>query len=206
MPLTPAWPRCWPAACSSRISTASAAKRSCSSIRRKRARSRRSSARAGRRSAVDVDWYVSRRKTLDGAGLDPAVVPGALHAALTVLEKWGTMSFEEVAARAIQYAEHGFPMRTSTARAIEQPAEVLRALARQPALLAEAGRHDVQAGRDDQAADARAHAAADGRGRTRRQGARAGPPASSPRAIASTKATSPARWWRSCRSTARRST
>src|SRR5262245_15682553 len=36
--------------------------------------------------AVDVDWYVSRKKTLDGSGLDPAVVPGALHAALTVLE------------------------------------------------------------------------------------------------------------------------
>src|SRR6266850_6741110 len=43
--------------------------------------------------AVNVDWYLSRKKTLDGAGLDPAVVPGALHAALTVLEKWGTMSF-----------------------------------------------------------------------------------------------------------------
>ncbi len=42
--------------------------------------------------AVDVDWYLSRNKTLDGAGLDPAVVPGALHAALTVLEKWGTMT------------------------------------------------------------------------------------------------------------------
>ena len=68
--------------------------------------------------AVDVDWYLSRNKTLDGAGLDPAVVPGALHAALTVLEKWGTMTFEEVAAPAIDYAEHGFPMRDSTARAI----------------------------------------------------------------------------------------
>ena len=68
--------------------------------------------------AVDVDWYLSRNKTLDGAGLDPAVVPGAIHAALTVLEKWGTMSFEEVAAAGIGYAENGFPMRTSTARAI----------------------------------------------------------------------------------------
>ena len=68
--------------------------------------------------AVDVDWYLSRNKTLDGAGLDPAVVPGALHAALTVLEKWGTMSFEEVAAPGIGYAENGFPMRNSTARAI----------------------------------------------------------------------------------------
>ena len=70
--------------------------------------------------AVDVDWYVSRNKTLDGAGLDPAVVPGALHAALTVLEKWGTMSFEEVASAGIAYAEHGFPMRSSTANAIRR--------------------------------------------------------------------------------------
>lgn len=68
--------------------------------------------------AVDVDWYVSRNKSLEGAGLDPAVVPGALHAALTVLEKWGTMSFEEVAAPGLAYAENGFPMRTSTAAAI----------------------------------------------------------------------------------------
>ena len=70
--------------------------------------------------AVDVDWYLSRKKTLDGAGLDPAVVPGALHAALTVLEKWGTMSFEEVAAPGIGYAENGFPMRNSTAQAIQR--------------------------------------------------------------------------------------
>jgi gamma-glutamyltranspeptidase/glutathione hydrolase len=69
--------------------------------------------------AVDVDWYLSRRKTLQGEGLDPAVVPGALHAALTVLERWGTMSFEDVVAPAIGYAEHGFPMRPSTARAIQ---------------------------------------------------------------------------------------
>jgi gamma-glutamyltranspeptidase / glutathione hydrolase len=70
-------------------------------------------------SAATVDWYLSRQKTLEGAGLDPAVVPGALHAALTVLERWGTMSFEEVATPAIDYAEKGFPMRQSTARAIQ---------------------------------------------------------------------------------------
>jgi gamma-glutamyltranspeptidase/glutathione hydrolase len=70
--------------------------------------------------AVDVDWYLSRKKSLDGAGLDPAVVPGALHAALTVLEKWGTMSFEEVAAPGIAYAENGCPMRNSTAQAIQR--------------------------------------------------------------------------------------
>src|SRR5262247_4646359 len=31
-----------------------------------------------------IDWYTTRNKTLNGKGLDPAVVPGALHAALTV--------------------------------------------------------------------------------------------------------------------------
>jgi gamma-glutamyltranspeptidase/glutathione hydrolase len=66
-----------------------------------------------------IDWYNARGKTLNGEGLDPAVVPGALHAALTVLEQWGTMSFEQVAARAIEYAEQGFPLRPRTAHAIE---------------------------------------------------------------------------------------
>ena len=70
--------------------------------------------------AVDVDWFVSRGKSLQGEGLDPAVVPGALHAALTVLEKWGTMSFEDVSRSAIAYAEGGFPMRLSTAQGIER--------------------------------------------------------------------------------------
>jgi gamma-glutamyltranspeptidase/glutathione hydrolase len=70
--------------------------------------------------AVDVDWYLSRKKTLQGEGLDPAVVPGALHAALTVLETWGTMSFEDVAQPAIGYAANGFPMRASTAAAIQK--------------------------------------------------------------------------------------
>jgi gamma-glutamyltranspeptidase/glutathione hydrolase len=69
--------------------------------------------------AVNVDWYLSRKKNLNGEGLDPAVIPGALHAALTVLEKWGTMSLREVAAPAIDYAEKGFPLRQSTARAIQ---------------------------------------------------------------------------------------
>jgi gamma-glutamyltranspeptidase/glutathione hydrolase len=76
--------------------------------------------------AVDVDWFLSRGKTLQGAGLDPAVVPGALHAALTVLEKWGTMSFEDVSRSAIAYAEGGFPMRTSTAQGIGRQLEFFK--------------------------------------------------------------------------------
>src|SRR6185503_17357835 len=75
-------------------------------------------------AAVNVDWYKSRNKTLDGSGLDPAVVPGAIHATLTVLEKWGTMTFEEVAGPAIDYAEKGFPMRESTATAIARQSKL----------------------------------------------------------------------------------
>ncbi len=70
--------------------------------------------------AATIDWYTSRNKTLAGDGLDPVVVPGAPHAALTVLERWGTMPFAKVAARAIAYAREGFPLRPRTASTIER--------------------------------------------------------------------------------------
>jgi gamma-glutamyltranspeptidase/glutathione hydrolase len=68
---------------------------------------------------ASIDYYLSKGKNLQGAGLDPAVVPGAFHAALTVLERWGSMSFEQVAARAIEYSKQGFALRPRTAQAIE---------------------------------------------------------------------------------------
>jgi gamma-glutamyltranspeptidase / glutathione hydrolase len=74
-----------------------------------------------------IEWYKERGKTLAGEGLDPAVIPGALHGALTVLELWGTMSFEEVSERAIEYAELGFPLRPRTADAIEGNLEFFEA-------------------------------------------------------------------------------
>jgi gamma-glutamyltranspeptidase/glutathione hydrolase len=70
--------------------------------------------------AATIDWYVERGKSLAGEGLDPAVVPGAIHAALTVLERWGTFTFEQVAARAIEYARDGFPLRPRTAATIDR--------------------------------------------------------------------------------------
>jgi gamma-glutamyltranspeptidase/glutathione hydrolase len=70
-------------------------------------------------AGATIDWYTARNKNLNGKGLDPAVIPGALHAALTVLERWGTMSFEQVSARAIEYAERGFPLRPRTALRIK---------------------------------------------------------------------------------------
>jgi gamma-glutamyltranspeptidase/glutathione hydrolase len=69
-------------------------------------------------AGASLDWYAARGKSLAGNGLDPAVVPGALHAALTILERWGTMSFEDVSARAIEYAREGFPLRPRTVAAI----------------------------------------------------------------------------------------
>ena len=123
-------------------------------------------------AAVDVDWYLSRQKTLLGAGLDPAVVPGALHAALTVLERWGTMSFEEVSATAIGYAENGFPIRPSTVLEIEREITFIEQVAGQQGLLAEAGRLALQGRRDHQVPVDGPHAAADGRRRAGGQSSR----------------------------------
>jgi gamma-glutamyltranspeptidase/glutathione hydrolase len=70
--------------------------------------------------AANIDDYLREGRTLEGQGLDPSVIPGAFHGALTVLERWGTMSFEEVARRAIEYAEEGFPLRPRTANSIRR--------------------------------------------------------------------------------------
>ena len=75
---------------------------------------------------ASIDWYAAKGKSLDGKGLNPAVVPGALHAALTVLDQWGTMSFETVAARAIEYAEQGFPLRPRTVAAIARNSKFMQ--------------------------------------------------------------------------------
>jgi len=71
-------------------------------------------------ASASIDDYLRDGRTLQGQGLDPSVVPGAFHGALTVLERWGTMTFEQVAQRAIEYAEKGFPLRPRTASAIRR--------------------------------------------------------------------------------------
>ena len=43
-------------------------------------------------------------------GLERTVIPSAPDAWITVLEKYGTMSFTEVAAAAIRFAKEGFPV------------------------------------------------------------------------------------------------
>lgn len=76
-------------------------------------------------ASANIDEYLARGKDLRGQGLDASVVPGAFHAALTVLERWGTMSFEDVARRAIEHAELGFPLRPRTTRSIESEIEFI---------------------------------------------------------------------------------
>lgn len=77
-------------------------------------------------AAANVDDWLAAGKTLEGQGLDASVVPGALHAALTVLERWGSMTFEQVSRRAIEYADAGFPLRGRTTAAIERDVEFIR--------------------------------------------------------------------------------
>jgi gamma-glutamyltranspeptidase/glutathione hydrolase len=76
---------------------------------------------------ASIDYFKGKGLTdLPGEGLDPSVVPGSVHATLTVLEKWGTMSFEQVSARAIEYCEKGFPMRPRTADTISRNLEFFK--------------------------------------------------------------------------------
>lgn len=56
-------------------------------------------------------------QTLD-SGINAGIVPGNIGGYLAALERFGTMSFAQVAASAIDYAEHGYPIDVSLARAI----------------------------------------------------------------------------------------
>ena len=76
-------------------------------------------------ASANIDEYLQDGRSLKGEGLDPSVVPGALHGALTVLERWGTMSFEQIARRAIEYAEEGFPLRPRTTQSIKRSIDFL---------------------------------------------------------------------------------
>ena len=142
-----------------------------------------------------LEYYQSRDKKLEEDGLNPAVIPGALAGALTVLEKWGTMSFEQVAARAIAYAENGFPMRPRTLATIQRNLEFFKSWPDNQKYWLKPDGSMYLPGRDDQAADAGRYAEEDGRSRAQGQeeGARGGDRRR--RATGSTRATSPIGWW-----------
>ena len=98
----------------------------------------------------------SRNKTLAGEGLDPVVVPGAPHAALTVLERWGTMTFAQVAARAIALRARRISAAAADGGDDRAAARVHRPLADEPEDLAQARRQSLyKRRRHDRAAGAR---------------------------------------------------
>jgi gamma-glutamyltranspeptidase/glutathione hydrolase len=60
--------------------------------------------------ASTVEYFHTRHGGQIAPGLARTVVPAAPDAWCTALERWGTMSFAEVAARATEHAERGFPI------------------------------------------------------------------------------------------------
>ena len=60
--------------------------------------------------AVTPDYFMKNHGGRIPAGVERCVVPAAPDAWITALEKFGTMSFSEVAASAIRFASEGFPM------------------------------------------------------------------------------------------------
>ena len=59
--------------------------------------------------ALDADAYIQRHGGAIPLGVRRTVVPAAPDACIQALERWGTMTFRDVAARAVRYASEGFP-------------------------------------------------------------------------------------------------
>ena len=59
--------------------------------------------------ALDPDAFIERHDGQIPLGVRRTVAPAAPDACLRALERWGTMTFRDVAARAVRYASRGFP-------------------------------------------------------------------------------------------------
>lgn len=59
--------------------------------------------------ALDVEAFIERHGGEIPLGVRRTVVPAAPDACIQALERWGTMTFRDVAARAVRYAREGFP-------------------------------------------------------------------------------------------------
>ena len=59
--------------------------------------------------ALDAEAFIERHGGTIPRGVRRTVVPAAPDACIQALERWGTMTFRDVAARAVRYASHGFP-------------------------------------------------------------------------------------------------
>ena len=59
--------------------------------------------------ALDPDAFIERHGGAIPLGVRRTVVPAAPDACIQALERWGIMTFRDVAARAVRYATEGFP-------------------------------------------------------------------------------------------------
>ena len=59
--------------------------------------------------ALDPDAFIERHGGAIPLGVRRTVVPAAPDACVQALERWGTMTFRDVAARAVRYASQGYP-------------------------------------------------------------------------------------------------
>jgi len=69
--------------------------------------------------AASIQWFADRGFTSIPTGVESAVVPSAVDAWLTALARYGRRTLAEVAAPAIELAEHGFPVNGYLRRKIE---------------------------------------------------------------------------------------
>jgi gamma-glutamyltranspeptidase / glutathione hydrolase len=67
---------------------------------------------------ITPDWFIRCHDGQIPVGVPRSVVPAAVDAWLTVLRRWGTMSFGDVAAAAIHHARGGFTVLEHTAQVI----------------------------------------------------------------------------------------
>ena len=75
--------------------------------------------------AAELDSYIKRFGGTIPRGMARAVVPAACDAWLTALERFGTMSFEQVVAPSIELCERGLPVSRRMERIIEMQTEFI---------------------------------------------------------------------------------
>src|SRR5262252_10934607 len=75
-----------------------------------------------------IDWYEKNNggKIPDSDGLLSGGIPGVVDAWYILLDRWGTMSFEQLLQPAIDLAENGFPLSESRARMIAGSQKILK--------------------------------------------------------------------------------
>lgn len=72
---------------------------------------------------ISADYFLKNSNGQIPVGILRCVVPSAADAWITALEKYGTMTFEQIVAPALALAQRGFPVSHYLKKALEQPEE-----------------------------------------------------------------------------------